>query len=89
MGFISSTPSGRPESLIGKSRASEEGGWFVADGVGLWPSGYRWAGYVPARVASCIKLYGKFGFRALSSVEAKGDEFTSMLRTPDGICIGT
>ena len=36
-----------------------------------------------------IKLYKKFGFRALSSHEVKGDKFTSMLRTPDGICRGT
>ena len=36
-----------------------------------------------------IRLYEKFGFRALSSIEVKGDKFTSMLRTPDGICKGT
>ena len=36
-----------------------------------------------------IRLYEKFGFRALSSVEVKGDKFTSMLRTPDGICKDT
>ena len=33
-----------------------------------------------------IKLYEKFGFRAVGSVEMKGDKFTSMLGIPGEIC---
>ena len=33
-----------------------------------------------------IKLYEKFGFRAVGSVEMKGDKFTIILGIPGGIC---
>ena len=33
-----------------------------------------------------IKLYEKIGFRAVGSVEMKGDKFTIILGIPGGIC---